>query len=128
MSGGMIEIVATPAGEAPLWVREAWIGLRLPLAPGRSEGSWWSSGVLSSRKGIVGPLIKILLGRSERASGFRVLAQEALEALDRVRPDAAHWWREEAYHLFECPRQALIFDAPACRRMPDATVKGPWSS
>jgi hypothetical protein len=25
-----IEIVTVPVGEAPLWVREAWIGLTLP--------------------------------------------------------------------------------------------------
>jgi hypothetical protein len=26
-----VEIVFPPAGEAPLWVREKWVGLRLPV-------------------------------------------------------------------------------------------------
>jgi hypothetical protein len=43
-----IRIIATPPGEAPLWVREKWIGLELPLVDGDSAAQEvFTSGVLS---------------------------------------------------------------------------------
>jgi hypothetical protein len=35
----MIRIIAVPPGEAPLWVREKWVGLDLPVA--RYSGRGW---------------------------------------------------------------------------------------
>ncbi len=44
-----IRIVACPPGEAPQAVREAWIGLELPLPPGRlgHRRGWLTTGVVS---------------------------------------------------------------------------------
>ncbi|MEA3013605.1 MAG: hypothetical protein QOD42_2150 [Sphingomonadales bacterium] len=43
MSGSQaIRIVRAPIGEAPLWVREAWVGLSLPL-PARSQAAGTAS-------------------------------------------------------------------------------------
>jgi len=44
-----IRIVAFPPGEAPQAVREAWIGLELPLPPGRlgHRRGWLTTGVVS---------------------------------------------------------------------------------
>ena len=43
-----IVIVGTPPGEAPLWVREEWVGLALPVKeiPPEEEGEYVAVGVL----------------------------------------------------------------------------------
>ncbi len=52
-----IEIVFPPAGEAPLWVREKWIGLRLPVAsPEAKPVCALTAGVLTGPKGLLAAL------------------------------------------------------------------------
>lgn len=47
----LIRIVQPPAGEAPLWVREAWVGIALPVIRGSSLRNYQGVGVLSGPKG-----------------------------------------------------------------------------
>src|SRR5580704_4538322 len=42
-----LRIIAVPPGEAPLWVREKWVGLELPVAQ-RQSRKFLTSGVLSA--------------------------------------------------------------------------------
>jgi len=112
LSPGTVEIVATPAGEAPLWVREAWIGMALPLSPGPNGGMHEVVGVLSlgRRPSLLG---RLLLGRARRRiSGYRVPSAEAIRLLAEHRADAAQWWRTNT-DLTACGD--FLFDAPACR-------------
>lgn len=109
-----IEIVATPAGEAPLWVREAWIGLVLPLAAGRASGSWSVVGVLSGPRTCTGALWAWLSGRTGRVTGYRVPSADAVRILAARNRAAADWWRAHTDYA-ESERACFIFDAPACR-------------
>jgi hypothetical protein len=45
-----IRIVRAPAGEAPLWVRESWIGIELPLVGGRQPRVGQGVGALTGPK------------------------------------------------------------------------------
>ena len=62
-----VRITATPPGEAPLWVREKWVGLVLPLAPGGSApGTYLTSGVLSGPQTRLALLIALITKKLER--------------------------------------------------------------
>jgi len=104
-----LRVTSTPPGEAPLWVREKWVGLVLPLAQrAASPVSIQVSGILSGPKGFMSSLVAFLLGRYERQSGYVVEVLPALEILGRGSPEAASWWRENASHLVK-PKRFFVF-------------------
>src|SRR5258708_30648821 len=115
-----IRIISTPKGEAPLNVREAWIGLELPLAPGnRGAGGYYQTqGVLTGPKTFIGALIHLVLGRYSISQGYAVDGSVALEILSATQPEAAQWWREHATRSV-APGKKLVFDAMACARLPE---------
>jgi hypothetical protein len=94
-----IQIVQTPLGEAPLAVRQAWIGLILPLAEDVQQDSLRrrpSFGVLSGPKRWWQQLLALLRGGVESVEGYVVDAPTAIECLAHQAPAAAQWWRERA--------------------------------
>jgi hypothetical protein len=111
-----VRIVRRPDGEAPEWVRDAWIGLELPLAcpePITTRGF----GAVTGPRNAVSELVQSLLGRWKPVSGYIVPAFEAVELLSRQSPEAAAWWRCQAKFLVSEGR-TLLFDTPACERVP----------
>ena len=46
-----IRIISIPPGEAPLWVREKWVGLELPLTRHSAPGAFYAYGALSIPRG-----------------------------------------------------------------------------
>jgi hypothetical protein len=111
-----IKIRQAPIGEAPDWVKEAWIGLSLPLA---STGirKWHGLGVLSGPSRWFSELWAIAFGRSIQVTGYLVNAKVAVDCLSKHSPEAAAWWREHTPHLLS-GRRCFIFDADACEREP----------
>ncbi len=110
-----VTIVQMPTGPAPLWVREAWIGLTLPTATtsGGPEGHWMrpDRDILEpDQSAITIPYRPVRL----TAQGFSVPIVEALDILERASPEAAAWWRAEVPGLIEA-KEMFVFDAPACR-------------
>jgi hypothetical protein len=111
-----IRVIAIPPGEAPLWVREKWVGLELPLADAKNTAQEaFTSGVLSA-----GPrnrflaIIWGLLGRLKVQSGYPVYVKEALAILERTAPDAAMWWRENVPRL-QGPKRKFLFASSVCQ-------------
>jgi hypothetical protein len=95
-----IRVIAIPPGEAPLWVREKWVGLELPLADGKNAAQQaYTSGVLSGPSNRFLAVIWGLLGRLKVQSGYPVYIKEALVILEQTAPDAAMWWRENVPRL-----------------------------
>lgn len=117
---GRIRIIQRPEGEAPEWVRDAWIGLELPLLhpePITTPGV----GVLSGPKTWLGWMIRRFTGRFERFTGYLVDANDAVLRLEKRNPTAAIWWRTHAGALV-APGGEFIFDTAACEvvtRPPD---------
>ena len=107
-----IRIVRAPPGEAPLPVREAWIGLELPALQGR-PGRYLGSGVLSGPRDVVSSIIRLLTLRMAVHGGYAVPALQAVEILERSQPAAALWWRENTPHLVR-PRRFLVFATECC--------------
>ena len=119
-----IRIVRTPPGEAPLWVREKWVGLELPLAGGgRAPRTAITSGVLSGPSNELMALWLGLRGRLRRQSGYAVYASEALEVLEKTAPDAASWWRANVPRLQDRKRR-FLFQAVACEPVDAAPSAG----
>jgi hypothetical protein len=114
---GSVRIIAVPPGEAPLWVREKWVGLELPLLHWSSARTFTSFGAVSGPRTYLAQRWAYLRGRSDRVYGFVVDASRAVDILDRASPEAAAWWRENAAE-FVLPTRGLVFHAEACEIMP----------
>ena len=94
-----IRIVSTPAGQAPEWVREKWIGIEIPLAEQEEAGT--QAGVF--------------LGKPENLDGYEVGTNDAIQSLREKSPEAADWWEKNA------PLAAivqLVFAKEVCELIP----------
>jgi hypothetical protein len=111
-----IRIIGCPPGEAPRAVREAWIGLELPLPLGRlgRRRGWLTTGVVSGPRTWWQRLIGILRGRVEAHAGYAVNGLEAINLLALKDPLAAAWWRENYAHLLDGKRH-VVFPAGVCQ-------------
>lgn len=108
-----IKIISTPPGEAPLHIREAWVGLVLPLAVPSVRSVWIVGGVLTGPKTALGQWIQLLLGRGRRHAGYVVNIAAAVTLLERANPSAAAWWRENTPELM-AENRTFVFSAEAC--------------
>jgi hypothetical protein len=109
-----IRIKSTPPGEAPEHVRQAWIGLEIPV-PARFTGRRraFGVGVLSGPKSRLGALLAWLYGRAQRHVGYIVEASVAVDLLASRCPEAAEWWRQHAPRFIE-PGRYFMFAAESC--------------
>ena len=110
-----VKIVRAPRGEAPDWVREAWVGLVLPLKESRLT-TVTTSGVLSGSRSAMGMFWASLTGAPVSMTGYLTPAARAIEILERAQPKAAAWWREHAPKFLR-EEAEFLFDAPACVRV-----------
>jgi len=109
-----VRIIATPPGEAPEEVRQAWLGLELPLAAGETGPRTLPvGGVLTGSHTFLGKLLKLLTGQRRFAHGYVINAPQALVLLAEKAPSAALWWRECAPHCWQ-PGQVFLFPAEVC--------------
>jgi hypothetical protein len=116
-----VRIIAVPPGEAPLWVREKWVGLKLPLLRWPDTRKLIGFGAVSAPRTYPAQIWALLRGRSQRVYGFVVDAARAVDILDRASPEAAAWWRENAAELI-LPGRGLIFHAEVCEIVSDKAV------
>jgi hypothetical protein len=78
---GKIMITKTPDGEAPLRVREEWVGVVLPVIATTNERG---RGVLSRKA-------------ADDEPAYVVLQAAAIKALDEKSPKAAKWWKSKGF-------------------------------
>ena len=108
-----IQIVSTPAGEAPEWVRQAWVGLDLPCT-GARPATYATRGVTAAPPSFWQKLRGALGYGGVPLTGYCVPAVEAVDALAMVNPEAAAWWRDNTPQLLT-PGQAFLFEKAACK-------------
>lgn len=77
----MIEIVRVPEGEAPDWVREAWVGHVLPCDQFLGYAQSRDKGVVSLQE------------TTRNKLSYAVPQKDALQILRNYSPNAAAWWR-----------------------------------
>lgn len=117
-----VRIVRAPSGEAPEWVREAWVGVVLPLKESGLR-TLPSIGVLSGPKSELGWLWASLTRARITTTGYVTRAARAIEILSHARPDAAGWWREHAPKFLR-EEAEFLFEAGACERV--EIEAAPW--
>jgi hypothetical protein len=109
-----IRIVKRPRGEAPEEVRDAWIGLSLPVLPRYSRlEERRSVGVLSGPRSWLAMRLIVLFGRRLRKRGYVVDTTAAVDLLENVNPLAAAWWRKNTPHLLK-PGRCFVFEQECC--------------
>ncbi len=92
-----IRITRLPHGEAPLEIRQAWIGLELPCYP--VLGHLLEPHRVYERLSTIGHEQGVLSGQDiERPIfGFSVPQDQAIQILEATRPDAAAWWKAHGF-------------------------------
>jgi hypothetical protein len=76
-----IRIIAAPLGEAPLWVRQKWVGLDLPVTRYSGRSRFLGLGVLSMPRSWLGQWLAVIKGRAELVAGYAVEAIPAVGIL-----------------------------------------------
>jgi hypothetical protein len=105
MHSNSVRIIGVPSGEAPIEIRKEWVGLVLPLMPGRDDPYQLSGRGFLSGKASTEPMI-----------GYLVSAHEAVEILASKAPDAATWWRTFA-RPYITPGKAFMFEEHVCEQV-----------
>jgi len=108
-----VRIIGVPPGEAPLWVREKWVSLELPLTRYATAKECFTFGVLSQPGSCLAQVWGVVRGRAERVTGYVVEGARAIEVLERSSPQAAAWWREHAPQ-YVAPKRYLVFHHYVC--------------
>jgi hypothetical protein len=81
---GRIRFIAAPRGQAPLWVREAWIGLVVPCSPFTNTPP-------------KGSLHEVEDGAAVSYECALVPQKAAVDALEQHNAQAAQWWRQNGF-------------------------------
>lgn len=102
-SGGLIRIISTPPGEAPQSIREAWVGLELPLVKTKDQGQELA-------------VMGVLSWTPDFMNGYAVEGMVALEHLAAHSPEAAVWWRENVPYVLN-PSYQFIFPLENCQKL-----------
>jgi hypothetical protein len=112
-----VRITSVPPGEAPLWVREKWVGLVLPICGPPIPRTYRTVGVVTGPSSLLGRLFAILRRRTKKTPGYVVSGEAAFVALEDVSPDAAAWLRANAPGFFQSG-QYLVFQDSVCTPLP----------
>jgi hypothetical protein len=96
----LVRVTSVPEGEAPEWVRQAWVGLVLPAVDRRPV-----------------PGIEVLSERQSVAPAYQVKTLIALTLLEiGERTAAADWWREHTTEAND-PTQHFLFSPDCCTQL-----------
>jgi len=109
-----IEIVAIPEGEAPLWVRQSWLGIRMPLLKSGIRKTH-TSGVLTGPKTFLKALGAILIKKTSLQEGYLVRSAVAIRELEKHNIKAAEWWRNNTD--FHKEGRVFMFQVYACKEV-----------
>jgi hypothetical protein len=91
-----IKIIAVPPGQAPLEVRQQWVGITLPVAENLPSKTF--------EMGVFG-------GKPENSEGYLVETMLAFRELKKKSPEAADWWSS---HLSPQLMPWLSFQRSVC--------------
>jgi hypothetical protein len=109
-----VRIVAVPPGEAPIWVRQKWVGLDLPVMRYAAHRKLPAFGVPLRPHSRPAQWAAAFRGQAELIAGYAVEAAPAVGILAKVSPEAAAWWRQNTPHLI-APKRYLVFHEEVCR-------------
>src|SRR5258707_4423153 len=76
-----VRIIAAPPGEAPLWVRQQWVGLDLPVTRYSGRSRFLGLGVLSMPRSWLRPWLAVIQGHGGLVASHSVEAPPAVRIL-----------------------------------------------
>ena len=88
---GLIRFVSIPKGDAPDWVRSAWIGVEVTCLFSHDGIPFDKGGVYNVVSGLEIP----------EYPGYIVFQTHALEALRKKSPEAARYWSKLGFPLYD---------------------------
>jgi len=95
-----IKIIAVPPGQAPLWVRQKWVGMTLPVVENLPADT--------VEMGVLG-------GKPENSGGYPVETVVAIQGLEKKSLKAANWWKS---HVNPACMPWLSFQRAVCELVP----------
>lgn len=95
-----IKIIAVPPGQAPLEVRQQWVGMILPVVEELPSDT--------VEMGVLG-------GKPENSGGYPVETTVAIQELEKKSPEAANWWKS---HVNPAWMPWLSFQRAVCELVP----------
>lgn len=106
------EVIKTPEGNSPPWVRNAWIGLQFRAL---------------QQDPVTLPSRDAQTGQTHEKRGYPANARELLGLLALHREDAARWYIENAPQMLD-ESQVFVLDEACCipisKLMPRAPIRG----
>lgn len=108
-----IRITSVPPGDAPLWVRQKWVGVELTSVLSSEPKNFRSASVLAPSS-FFASLRRLITGQSRKVNGYPVQVTSAIAALEKSSPQAAMWWRSTTPELLS-PHRLFVFDASVCQ-------------
>ncbi|MHB8409263.1 MAG: hypothetical protein ACYDHY_14390 [Acidiferrobacterales bacterium] len=97
-----IVIVSVPPGQAPLWVRQKWVGVEIPLLT-----LVGASAITTNVRGE--PAAPMITG------GCAVTIHDAISALKKTSPEAAAWWENWSKTMIAQLSSGLVFPRRVCK-------------
>jgi hypothetical protein len=117
-----IRIQSIPPGVAPKDIREAWVGLVLPLADvgAKQPATCTVHSVLPNKNSILFRLARKFRKELDEQPirGYVVNALDAIQILQSKNSDAVKWWRKNAPHMLK-PGKHFVFPAACCIELSD---------
>ena len=120
----LLEIVRTPEGASPAWVRDAWLGVQ--FQPLKDHPVTLQTRSAGSTGGPLAQIIAATRGTPEivERRGYPANARDLLGLLALHRQDAAEWYIDNAPQMLN-PDQVFILEEACCR--PVAEVSFPFA-
>ena len=107
-----VRVVRMPLGDAPEWVREAWVGLSLPIT-GVGPRRWRAITAAGGPATIMDYVRARLTGRTTVIVGYEVNGKIAIERLGGLNAAAAAWWLEQS-PAWAAGTVSFLFDTNSC--------------
>ena len=101
-----VKIIKRPEGGAPVWVRDAWMGVEFPILV---DGTLELQNEALAKDVVTGEVVI-------RHDVVRVSGREALKALEKVNEAAARWWYVHTL-IYDYDR-TLLFGRDECQLLP----------
>jgi hypothetical protein len=127
----LFEIIRTPQGTSPAWVRDAWIGVQFQAQ--QAEPVTVQTRAAGTSGGAFAQIVAAAQGKPEivEKRGYPANARDLLGLLALHRPEAAQWYIDNAPQMLD-PKQVFILDADCCnpiselRTYPDRGPDDPY--
>lgn len=109
----LMEIISTPQGNSPNWVRDGWVGLQ--FQPLEYQPVTVQTRAAGTNGGVLTQIMAAAMGKPEieEKRGYPANARDLLGLLSLHSAEAAQWYIDNAPQMLD-PKQVFILDEACC--------------